>query len=53
MGVGKPVGLRLTAKVPAPELLAQEPRWSWLTLPPPAPDQAEALVKLAADPRVE
>ena len=53
--VGKPVGLRLGASVPAPALFSDQPRWAWFVLAPDAvfaPDAAEALTKLYGDPRI-
>ena len=55
MGVGKLIGLGLTGKVPAPDLFTQQADWAWFLVSPGgarAEDQADALRKLYADPRI-
>jgi len=59
MGVGKVIGVALSASVPEPATLAQQNRWAWFLISADttdkgvgAPNSSEMLRKLYGDPRV-
>jgi len=60
LGVGKVIGVEVTASIPDAAMLAQQPHWSWFLVSAEAteaaatsaPASSETLRKLYADPRV-